>query len=206
MTTTTTSRRAILAGVAALPALGTAALAATAGDHPDAALFELERELAEALARQDEAEARLNERADESDRLKASWPLPAEPQPPAAFADLWPNVTGAQLAVLPSDHPLIVWLKETEAERCEHWDEKSRRFHHCLEQSGYNKAQTAFDEAVAEAHDVGLAMCDIPARTAAGILVKVNAVDALGLEDDHEDFWESICDDIRAMAGKAVHA
>jgi hypothetical protein len=74
----TTTRRAVLAGAAVLPAL---ALPAMAGQQSDRELFALDRELEAAHARMNEAFKVSSEVGERYHAMRP--PTPAEPQPPA---------------------------------------------------------------------------------------------------------------------------
>jgi hypothetical protein len=97
-----TTRRAVLAGAAALPML---ALPAMAGQRSDRELFALEQELEAAHARMMEASKVSSEAGERYEAIRP--PQPAEPQPPAGYEELWKTITVGQLGVLPADHKIV---------------------------------------------------------------------------------------------------
>ena len=117
MTTTTTRRALILAGAATLPALSLPAFAlpAMAGQQSDRELVALERELEAAHARMMEA-SKVSLEA--SKRYEAMMPPePAEIPRPAGYEELWKTITVGQIGMLPADHQIVVWMRETEERR-----------------------------------------------------------------------------------------
>jgi hypothetical protein len=195
---TTTSRRAVLAGIAATPALTVPALA----DHPDAQLFALYRKLTEAIARRDNLSDACSVASDRAQAIKATMPpLPDEPEPPSEFAQIWTHEPGRVFDMLSADHPLKIWERNTAAERQALYAQQYERRHFVNERAGVTAAEAAFNNAVAESNDIGAAICEINAQTINGVLVKIKTCEALDFADDPEEFWTSIAADIRRIAG-----
>jgi hypothetical protein len=202
--TTTTSRRAILAGIAAVPAIATSAPAL---GSPDAELLALGRSV-EALKVQYEEASDLVEKL--SKLAEPYFPPPfAWSEPPAEYADLWQRTPSIAVEMLPKDHPLIVW-RETTRE-----PDSARHDAYCkVRDEAMDEVEARFGCGAAEAHqgdlcgeicETAMRILTIRAHTVEGMMVKVRAFELSALEDEESrgKALESLAHDLRAMTGAA---
>jgi hypothetical protein len=199
--TTATTRRAILAAAATLPAL---ALPAMAGQRSDGELVALERELEAAHARMMEA-SKISSEADE--RYAAIRPpQPAEPQPPAEYEELWKTITVGQLAVLPADHQIVVWQRETEERRLAIHRKHSDKCRRLSRKCGADVAEANFNKRVDELWKIAHRIFATQAHTIDGMKTKLRTVERLEIESDNnlEDAWASLKKDILDLGDSAA--
>src|SRR5665811_2263004 len=166
--TTATTRRAILAAAATLPAL---ALPAMAGQRSDRELFALERELEAAHARMMEASKVSSEADKRYDAIRP--PQPAEPQPPAGYEELWKTITVGQLAVLPADHQIVVWQRETQERRLAIHRKHSAKCRRLSRKCGADIAEAEFEKRVDEHWEIGKRIFATQAHTIDGMKTKL---------------------------------
>jgi hypothetical protein len=202
MSTTTTTRRAVLAGAAMLPALALPALAlpAMAEQRSDRKLAALERELEAAHARMTEASKISSEVSERYEAMRP--PEPAEPQPPAGFEELWKTITVGQLAMLPADHQINVWLRETEERRLAIHRKHSAKCRRLERKCGADVAEANFDKRVDELWKIAHRIFATRAHTIDGMKIKFRTVERLEIKQDNnlEDAWASLEKDIRALS------
>ena len=206
MTTTTTRRALILAGAATLPALSLPAFAlpAMAGQQSDRELVALERELEAAHARMMEA-SKVSSEADE--RYEAIRPpQPAEPQPPAEYEELWKTITVGQLGVLPADHKIVVWQRETEERRRAIHRKHSAKCRRLSRKCGADIAEAEFDKRVDELWKIVHRIFATQTHTIDGMKIKLRTVERLEIESNNnlEDAWASLNKDILALGGSTA--
>ena len=196
---TTTSRRAVLAGAASLPAIAAVAFpAAASGD--DARLFQLERRLRIA---QDHVKKACAVADAASERYEAlAPPEPETAKPPAEYAELYKRVTVGQLEVMAADHPLKVWCENTELYPASVFDPYRAECRRLKEECGVDDAEWHMERAFDVRWKIGEAILKTPAKTPAGMVVKINAVEALEMDFDRGP-WDSLTADIRALAVRA---
>jgi hypothetical protein len=198
--TATTSRRAVLAGVAAVPALSLPAIAL--GYEPDAKLLALGREFEAKDAEVKQANKRLHE-AD--DRYQAVRPVrPVMPEPPQWYLGAIRSLTVSQATVIPEDHPIKVWERENEEHRRVMLDAYDAEWDKAGKESGYEEAEAEWEGLLDELWAIGKAIFALPAHTPAGLLLKVRVAEGLEIEPDSDDgitkAWNSLVGDIRAKA------
>jgi hypothetical protein len=196
----TTTRRAVLAGAAALPAL---ALPAMAGQRSDRELFALERELEAAHARMTEA-FKVSSEADE--RYAAMRPpQPPEPQPPAGYEELWKTITVGQLGVLPADHQIVVWQRETEEQRLAIHRKYSAKCQRLMRKCGVNVAEANASKLADEVWKIGKRIFATQAHTIDGIKIKFRTAERMDPDKETlEDAWASLEKDILALGGSTA--
>jgi len=199
MTTCKTSRRAILAGAATLPALALSALAlpAMAGQRSDRELAALERELMPAHARMMEASKVSSEASKRYEAMRP--PEPANPEPPAEYEELWKTLTVGQLGVLSADHPIVVWNRETEGRRKAIRGKYSAKCRRLMRTCGVDIAEAEFDNRVDELWQIAHRIFATQAHTIDGIKIKFRTVERMEI-DDLGDAWASLEKDIRALS------
>ena len=191
-----TTRRAILAGAVALPAL---ALPAMAGQQSDRELVALERELEAAHARMMEA-SKVSLEA--SKRYEAMMPpKPVEPQKPEGYEELWKTITVGQIGMLPADHQIVVWMRETEERRLAIHRKHSAKCRRLSRKCGVDVAEANFDKRVDELWKIAHRIFATQAHTIDGMKIKFRTVDRLEIKQDNnlEDAWASLEKDIRAL-------
>lgn len=196
----TVATAAAAAPLAALPAL-----AASAADD-DAELLVLERELLAAYARMKEA-AVLSHGVDER-FSELCPPQPTRPPLPDEYAKMYEEMTVGEIALLAKvqpDHPILVWQMETGTDYRAKWS----RFHETVEklreENRTEAAEEAYNERVAAAYRIADRVMETPAKTMAGVEVKIPAYELLDLHEDADavaDAFESVANDIRAMAAQ----
>ncbi|MER8581729.1 hypothetical protein NKG95_24070 [Mesorhizobium sp. M1423] len=207
------NRRQVLRSLAASSAVAATLVtipAASAAEHPDADLFWLDQEMAEAEAqmnRANEACCRIGRKVD-----KLYPPQPAGWEEPRMPDDLH-EMTGGMLVrdlALPEKQPapLRDFYKSREEQRAAHRalqeafldkvDEINR-------EAGVDAAEAAYRARSAEFYKVGDRILATPANTLEGIVVKLRAADKLGrCNSDENDAFISIAADIRRLAGEAA--
>jgi hypothetical protein len=196
--TTTTTRRSVLAGAACLPALALPALAlpAMAEQRSDRELAALERELEAAYARMMEASKISSEASERYMAMRP--PEPAQPQPPAGYEELWKTITVGQVAVLPADHPIIVWQRETEECRLAIHRKHSAKCRRLSRKCGLDVAEANFNKRVDELWKIADRIFATQAHTIEGMKIKLRAVERI--EPDNLQDWASLEKDILALS------
>jgi hypothetical protein len=197
--TATTSRRAVLAGVASVPALSLPAIAA---DHPDAKLLALGRKLEAKNTETAEAFARYSEI---DDRWTAMMPTSQKmPEPPQWYQDAMASLTVSQVGSIPEDHPVIVWNRENEKHRRAILDAHEAELTRLSDELGLDDAHAEWEELFEELWEIAREVWEIPARTPAGLALKLRAAELVESTPEPDmagaEVWDSIVDDIRAMA------
>jgi hypothetical protein len=196
----TTTRRAVLAGAAVLPAL---ALPAMAGQQSDRELFALDRELEAAHARMNEAFKVSSEVGERYHAMRP--PTPAEPQPPAGYEELWKTITVGQLAVLPADHQINVWQRETEERRLAIHRKHSAKCQRLMRKCGVNVAEANASKLADEVWKIGKRIFATQAHTIGGIKIKFRTAERMDPDKEAlEDAWASLEKDILALGGNAA--
>lgn len=187
----TISRRAALTGTAAATA-ALATLPALASDG-DAELFALEPAFNAAMER---FQVAMDVRAEAEDRYsEVRPPMPEEQKMPKDVLDAWEGLTVRQISLLPDWHPINVWFTEgTDARKA--WRDECDRL--CVD-TGLKAAEDAEYACMTEVDDVMREILAIPARTPAGLLLKLRVADAADCEP--HDLMPAITADIEAMAG-----
>jgi hypothetical protein len=195
------TRRAVLAGASVLPAL---ALPAMAGQRSDRELFALERELEAAHARMMEASKVSSEAGERYAAMRP--PEPAQPQPSAGYEELWKTITVGQLGVLPADHPIVVWDRETEERRRAIHRKHSAKCRRLARKCGVDIAEAEFDKRVDEHWKIAHRIFATQAHTIDGMKIKLQTVERLEIESDNnlEDAWASLKKDILALGSNAM--
>ena len=219
--TTTTSRRAILAGVAAVPVLSLPAIAIET--NPDAELIALGRELEDAwaalMAHQNGPQKEISDRYHEL--------VPREPiglsfdKMPRKLAKQipWFGAPGTKREYLDAGeyailkkfapkHPVVLWQdkrsKKIDAESRERDQERERRAR-IAEECGLKESEAEWNRLYEECWDIFDEILETPARTAAGMAVKLRSLKYVAMEDDMAeegpagDFWQSLRTDILQM-------
>ena len=203
---TITTRRAVLAGAAMLPALALPAFAlpafalpAMAGQQSDRELVALERELEAAHARMMEA-SKVSLEA--SKRYEAMMPpKPAEPQKPEGYEELWKTITVGQLGVLPADHPIVVWNRETVEHRRAIHRKHSAKCRRLMRKCGADVAEANFEKWVDKLWEIAGRIFATQARTIDGIKIKFRTVERIDPDKANlQDAWASLEKDIRALS------
>ena len=199
--TTTTSRRAVLAGAVTLPALALPALAlpAMAGQQSDRKLVALERELEAAHARMMEASKISSEVSKRYEAMRP--PEPAEIPRPAGYEELWKTITVGQIGMLPADHQIVVWMRETEERRLAIHRKHSAKCRRLSRKCGVDVAEANFDKRVDELWKIAHRIFATQAHTIDGMKIKFRTVDRLEIKQDNnlEDAWASLEKDIRVL-------
>ena len=198
--TSKTSRRAVLAGAVALPAL---ALPAMAVPQSDRELFALDRELEAVHARMTEA-FKVSSEAD--DRFETIRPTrPADPQPPAGYEELWKTITVGQLGVLPADHQIVVWQRETAEQRLAIHRKYSAKCQRLMRKCGATAAETNASKLNDEVWKIGKRIFATQAHTIDGIKIKFRTAERLDPDKETlEDAWASLEKDILALGSNAA--
>jgi hypothetical protein len=200
--TTSATRRAVLAGVAAMPALtASAAMASPATDHQ---LLVLDRELKAAHALMEAASNRCSECNERAAAMQP--PEIAAPQPPEEIRHLWETATGYainMLAATQPEHPYFAWRRDTEEQRAAADQANRAAWLKAQHDSGSIEAQAEFDDAHEEMMAIFDEMMETPAHSVAGMLVKVEAAYLIEVQDDPGNVWESIVADFRRLGGGA---
>ncbi|MFB9979459.1 hypothetical protein ACFSQQ_14725 [Mesorhizobium kowhaii] len=218
------SRRLILAGIASLPALGAATAAVARPEavspHPDAELFQLEREIDALKDRMDKLEKsqrRLCRKAEKAAGQQPLRPSDWEKQRPSLPEDLKAMRTKAQDHVTFGDvlrgaewEPPAVraWYAAIASERAAikaAWDQFSGRLDEQHRLLGYDAKEAEFDAVCSEQWDIGRRIFATPAHTVEGMAVKLRAGESLGLDTEAcNDTITSISADIKRLVGGAV--
>jgi hypothetical protein len=221
--TTKTTRRAILAGAAALPALSLPVIAAipTARPNPDAELVALGKELEAAVAEwRAYDEGPLTEAYNRYKKLRP--PKPAEPpKMPAKLLRMLPQYPNEKrtyltygeymiLAKVAPKHPIMIWQKQQDKKSRE--SDAERRLRQKMDgQAGQDSGLETASKERERLYDDYRAIFDeimqVRARTPEGLSVKMRAVKLTGNDDsDLEDnghvaaAWKSLRADILSMA------
>jgi hypothetical protein len=194
--TTTTTRRAILAGIAATPALSVPTLS-----NSDAELLALGNKLDDAHARVLAAEIPLHETSERYERVKPQ--QPALPKPPAKYAELWKTISVSQMEMLPDDHPLIVWVRDTEELRGSIFTAHLQKCKRVGEQCGVDAAEFAYNDRLTKLWEIGNKIYAMRAHGVAWLMVKLRTIEALA-DEDLGDAWKSVGADIRVLASGAA--
>ncbi|MER9712851.1 hypothetical protein NKJ13_21670 [Mesorhizobium sp. M0174] len=208
------NRRQVLHSLAASSAVAAALVAAIpaapAAEHPDADLFWLDQEMAEAEAQMNRANnacCRVSRKAD-----KLYPPEPAAWKERRMPDDLH-EMTGGMLVrdlAFPEKQPapLRDFHRAREEQRAAHralqdaFVDKVAQINH---QAGVDAAEAAYSTRSAEFYQVGERILATQAHTLDGILVKLRAADRMGCNSaDKNDALMSIATDIRHLAGEAV--
>jgi hypothetical protein len=209
--TATSTRRAMLAGAAAIPALS---LPAFAEANPDAELVALGEELKRALA----AWLAYNETGpgkkyqDRYERLKPPEPeVPAYPQMSDELKRLFPDdITTGQLEAVKKiapDHPIVVFYDNYEMHPA--WKAYGEECSRLQKECG-GEAIDDEDEKLSDKYfELYRLILKTPARSVAGLLVKIEAAQTLDGDRDCDGSvvdrsWLSMRRDIRAMATLAM--
>lgn len=171
---------------------------------PDTDLRSLRAEMRVASRRLAKASIAEDEALDGMKReAKLLPPLPDGPQPPAEHAEIWKTITSAEFERLPSDHPLVVWEKESEGERSRIRQMKSERAARLGKSSGYDEAHEKWENILHnELWPLAERIWRTPAHTAEGALFKFEAAALVGIsEDECKERWaRSVIKDLRRMA------
>jgi hypothetical protein len=200
--TTNPSRRAVIAGGAAVSALAIVpAQAVPTLSNSDAELLALGNKLDDAHARVLAAEIPLHETSKRYERMKPQ--KPALLKPPAKYAELWKTISVGQMEMLPDDHPLIVWVRDTEELRGSIFTAHFRECKRIGEQCGVDAAESAYNDRLNELWEIGNKIYAMRAHSLAGLMVKLRTVEALA-DEDLGDAWESVGADIRVLANGAA--
>lgn len=208
------SRRAMLVGaVAAVPAIAGAVSAPAEmhgrlpAEHPDAELFRLDLEMAEAQARKEEA---LKVESETYSKCRELHP---------------PEMGGWQDLEMPADvlayvtaQPFANPKNDPEEVRA-YWQarKESRKAHQALQearleqveainrQGGLTAAELAYEARFEEAWEIGKRIFDTPANTLDGMMIKLRTADRLELPIGAEDneALASIAADIKRLVGGA---
>jgi hypothetical protein len=201
MTASTTRRALILAGAATLPALSlpTLALPAMAGQQSDRELVALEREIEAAHARMMEASKVSSEASERYEAMRP--PKPAEPQQPEGYEELLKTITVGQLGVLPADHPIVVWNRETVEHRRAIHRKHSAKCRRLERKCGVNIAEKNFAKRVDELWEIAGRIFATQAHTIDGMKIKLRIVKRLEIDESNlGDAWASLEKDIRALS------
>lgn len=179
------------------------AVAAPSMINPDQPLMDLLAELKAAIATQHAADA-VSERA--HDQWTSARPSePAFPEPPAELAEKWANIRFGELKLLAAEHPqnpLVLWDQSSESERdpvaVARWQAQSDalKLKFRVEEME-DEVQRCYDDKM-EIYDDLMAL---PAQTPAGLAIKLEAGDLVGMSDDGA-FIEHFRADIRRLAGQ----
>ncbi|CAN7442489.1 hypothetical protein [Mesorhizobium sp. LjNodule214] len=213
------SRRLILGAIVSVPAMG-AALAATVpapAEHPDAELFRLDKELEAAHARMENASEENNRVGDEIDASLPPRPLhPTDwksPPMPAHLKQLHDEALKAVPVVVLTKggwepEPVRAWFDANAREKAQvkaTWDEWAALRDERHREHNYDAREEAFNALLGVEWDIGMRICEIPAHTLEGIMVKLRVNDTLGLAAFPEnEVFVSIAADIRRLAAEAT--
>ncbi|MER9634257.1 hypothetical protein [Mesorhizobium sp. M0228] len=203
------NRRQVLHSLAASSAAAAAlvaAIPAEPAEHPDADLFWLDQEMAEAEAqmhRANEACCRIGRKAD-----KLYPPQPAgwvEPRMPDDLHEMTGGMLVRDLA-FPEKQPapLRDFHKSREEQRAAHRALQEvflDKVNEINREAGVDAAESAYRARSAEFYKVGDRVLATPANTLEGIVVKLRAADRIGAKNDA---LISIAADIRRLAGEAA--
>src|SRR5450759_2282331 len=137
-----------------------------------------------------------------SDRYHAMRPpTPAEPQPPAGFEELWKTITVGQLAMLPADHQINVWLRETEERRLAIRRNHSAKCQRLMRKCGVNVAEANASKLADEVWKIGKRIFATQAHTIDGIKIKFRTAERMDPDKEIiEDAWTSLEKDICALS------
>jgi FAD/FMN-containing dehydrogenase len=128
-------------------------------------------------------------------------PEPAEPQPPEGYEELWKTITVGQLGVLPADHPIVVWNRETEERRLAIHRKYSAKCRRLSRKCGADVAEANFDKRVDEFWKIAHRIFATQAHTIDGMKIKLRTVERLEIKQGNfEDAWASLEKDIRALS------
>ena len=218
MSKPTMNRRGLLAAIAAVPA-ATASFAAVAAvpnvfpnfgsiiEHPDAALFLLDKEMDKATAAMKRAlrdARRIDKKCD-----KLYPPEPAKWEEPRMPEDVRKVFGAMTMDDMTLNRPAlyVAWNKEVREQRTAY---DALRIAHRAKvdeiqrELGADAAEVAFEDSISAQYEVGRRILAEPANTVEGLLVKLRVADDLDLQHAAEnDALISIAADIRAIAGGA---
>ena len=218
------SRRVLLGAIAAVPA--TAALAtppkvfpdfgAAPAEHPDAALFALDREMEEAranLAKASKAQDEIYQRCEDLYPPRpAEW---EEPKMPDHIQEMVMAMTFGDVARHPEKEPIAYreWHKWRDGEKAA-WRAQQEAYLKQVEtierEGGLYIADEAYDARLDEVWQVGRRIFATPASTLEGMAIKLHTSNKLNsldivLDDLSEDkAFLSIAADIRRLAAGDV--
>jgi hypothetical protein len=196
-----------MAGAAAIPALS---LPAIAEANPDAELIALGEKLKHAVAAWHvHAEAGPSEAEDRYQRLKPPDPEVTQfPELPDELKKLFPDITMGQLEAVKKvapDHPIVAFYDNYEMHPS--WRAWSNECARLSEECGIAEIEIDGNELFDTYMEILDQILEIPARTLAGMAVKVEAAHITGLVEATDlagafgGVWESLCNDIEAKAG-----
>ncbi|OBQ94406.1 hypothetical protein [Mesorhizobium sp. AA23] len=192
------SRRAMLVGaVASIPAIAGAVAAPAV--HPDALLFRLDAEMAEANAWKEAACKLEKETYDRCAELHP--PHPGEWKDNSEMPDDVLAYIIAHPFNRPKDDPPEVRayfdaIKESKAAHNALRDAWLEEVQAINRRGGFCDAERAYEARLDEVWEIGKRIFDTPANILAGMMIKLRAGDRL---EDHDDAFASVADDIRRM-------
>jgi hypothetical protein len=193
-----TTRRAVLIGAAALSATPASAIAA---------VNTADSKLACLCAEFDRADAQMRKAEANNQRILESIELPPRPvhEPPAEIAKLWAGITHGEFMQLSEDHPLRIWARDTEEERQAADRAWTAEHNRPLDDGGYTAGEAEWEERVSECDKIMKKILHTRAHSLAGLAVKVRAVENYGdaSAGDYGNAWKSISADILALSGAA---
>jgi hypothetical protein len=209
-----TSRRTILVGAAALPALSLPAIASVA--DPDATIKALFKELEAGVAKwhayvdgpQKEAEVRYDSICPPATDEFSKMPANLLKQIPRYKGDKNRNIdlTAGEYAImkrLAPKHPVVVWYDQQLKSHMRKWTARHKSAERAREQSGLDAAE----KEQARLFDAYLKIYDqikaAKAHTLAGVQIKVRAAKLVSMEPDESDEWTSISADILSLSAVA---
>ncbi|MER9596703.1 hypothetical protein [Mesorhizobium sp. M0244] len=198
------SRRSVLGALAALP-VALPALAEPA-EHPDADLFWLDQEMAEAEAQMNRANKACERVGRKADKLfpprPAAW---KEPSMPDYLSEMMGGMLVRDLAYPEKQPaPLRDWYRACEEQRaaCRALQEAHEdKVDEIYREAGIDAAEAAYSARSAEFFRVGDRILATPAHTLQGLVVKLRAADKI---DAKSEALISIAADIRRLAGEAA--
>ncbi|MER9631758.1 hypothetical protein [Mesorhizobium sp. M0296] len=204
------NRRQVLhslaASSAAAAALVAAIPAAPAAEHPDADLFWLDQEMAEAETQMNLANKACCRAGKIADKLyppqPAAW---AEPRMPDHVHEMVASMLVRDLAIPEKQPaPLRDFHRARDQQRAAQralQDAFLDKVDEINRQAGVDAAEAAYRARSAEFYKVGDRILATPANTLAGIIVKLRAADKI---DAKSEALISIAADIRRLAGEAA--
>lgn len=174
--------------------------------HADSELLALDKKLKAANKRLKKASKEKNEANERMERAAALLPpIPQAPEPPSEYAHLWTKAPQYEFKALPSDHPIVVWERETRDQRDVAWKMRCDRSDELSRQCGYDEAHARWEHILhRKMLPLARKIWAIPAQTAEGMRIKLTAATLAGFVDldiEREDeYWRSIRKDIRRLA------
>lgn len=206
------SRRQMLHKLAASSAAATLAMApaAPAAEHPDADLFWLDQEMAEAEVQMKRAAKACSRAGRRAEKLQPPRPPEwREPLMPDEIRDVLGSVLVRDLPY-PERHPAALrdWQRSCEEQRAASralLEAHQERIDAIDREAGVDAAEDALSARTDEMYKVGHRILATPAHTLAGLLIKVRAADRMECTFVRDnDALISIAADIRRLAGEAV--